>query len=162
MKEIIKFSVFAGMSILGMCISHYIPKQWFWYWVIFSLFLGHIANHYIYKKRSTSNEEQIPSTASTDDPIFNEADFNIRHYPHSGIYMPMYQNQYMKTESFTHIIRLQKDVLFGIGCPDMLTAHTYIERFISQNFEIGLVDIPYNVKEYHFDKKLAEAEKQIE
>lgn len=154
MKEIIKFSVFAGMSILGMCVSHYIPKQWFWYWVIFSLFLGHIANHYIYKKRSTSNDDPKPNTdepPSTDKPIFNEADFNIRHYPCSGIYMPMYQNQYMRKENFSHIIRLEKDVLFGIGCGDLQTAHIHIERFISQNFEILLLDIPYDIKEYSFD-----------
>lgn len=41
--------IFYTQSVVGMLISHYIPTKLFWYWIIVSLYIGHLINKKNYK-----------------------------------------------------------------------------------------------------------------
>lgn len=46
-----QFIVYTIMTVVGMFISHYIPTEYFPYWVPTSLLLGHAVNIWNYRKR---------------------------------------------------------------------------------------------------------------
>jgi len=37
-------SIFYLQSLIGMLVSHFIPTMFFWYWIVLSLFIGHLIN----------------------------------------------------------------------------------------------------------------------
>lgn len=49
-KKLKQLFIYSGVSLLGMLISHYVPHQYFWYWVAASLIIGHIINLKNYRK----------------------------------------------------------------------------------------------------------------
>lgn len=45
-----QFLIFTLVSVAGMMVSHFIPRKYFWYWMIVSLIIGHIINRKNYKQ----------------------------------------------------------------------------------------------------------------
>lgn len=48
-KSLKQLFIFTVVSLVGMLVSHYIPRPYFWYWAAVSLIIGHWVNRKNYK-----------------------------------------------------------------------------------------------------------------
>lgn len=43
-RYFIQLFIYSSVSLAGMLVSHFIPGYLFWYWVVLSLYIGHVVN----------------------------------------------------------------------------------------------------------------------
>lgn len=72
-----------------------------------------------------------------------KSDFNIRHYPRTGIYVAMYKGDYLDQLSTTGLLRLHEDLFFATKCNSIEMAIDLIEKFKEQKFNKNVEDINY-------------------